>query len=236
MRRHLGVERLHLFGHGWGGLLAQLYASALPRRVAGLFLADPAPGVGLEWVWARRHEAHARRACRRLGRQRLALWSTLVHLHEELGGDPAARRLSRLVWTAWFAEPSQAPRPDKEWLAGARSRPMVAARHAFRAANTPSLPPVLPAPWPVLVLYGEHGLYGDAARQTVCDRFAGGRHVLLKGAGTCPGWRRPAAFDESCARFYGLERLCGGPAPDLLTPAAADRRDRADDTVDQAAA
>ncbi len=38
VRRHLGVERMHLLGHSWGGLLAQAYAGRHPRRVASLTL------------------------------------------------------------------------------------------------------------------------------------------------------------------------------------------------------
>src|SRR5512132_114681 len=38
IRQHLGVDRLHLFGHSWGGLLAQLYAKAQPQHVASLAL------------------------------------------------------------------------------------------------------------------------------------------------------------------------------------------------------
>lgn len=38
IRAHLGADRIHLFGHSWGGLLAQLYAKAHADRVASLVL------------------------------------------------------------------------------------------------------------------------------------------------------------------------------------------------------
>lgn len=50
LREHLGVEQLHLFGHSWGGLLAQLYAAEHLSSVASLFLCSPTPGVGATWV------------------------------------------------------------------------------------------------------------------------------------------------------------------------------------------
>ena len=50
LREHLGAEHLHLFGHSWGGMLAQLYATAHVSSVASLFLCSPTPGVGADWV------------------------------------------------------------------------------------------------------------------------------------------------------------------------------------------
>ena len=38
LREHLGVEQLHLFGPSWGGMLAELYATAHLSSVASLFL------------------------------------------------------------------------------------------------------------------------------------------------------------------------------------------------------
>ena len=38
IRTHLNAEKLHLFGHSWGGLLGQLYAKAHPQHVASLVL------------------------------------------------------------------------------------------------------------------------------------------------------------------------------------------------------
>jgi len=50
VRKSLGVERLHIFGHSWGGMLAQLYATTHIDSVASLFLCSPTPGVGSEWI------------------------------------------------------------------------------------------------------------------------------------------------------------------------------------------
>jgi proline iminopeptidase len=40
LRRELGIERWDVFGHSWGGMLAQAYAISYPRRVSRLILAD----------------------------------------------------------------------------------------------------------------------------------------------------------------------------------------------------
>src|SRR6185295_18055938 len=38
IRQHLDASRIHLFGHSWGGMLAQLYARTHPERVASMVL------------------------------------------------------------------------------------------------------------------------------------------------------------------------------------------------------
>ncbi|MFE7192295.1 proline iminopeptidase-family hydrolase [Kitasatospora sp. NPDC057541] len=45
VREHLGHDRVHLFGHSWGGLLALSCYSAHPGRVASLVLASPLVSV-----------------------------------------------------------------------------------------------------------------------------------------------------------------------------------------------
>lgn len=45
----LDIEKFHLFGHSWGGILAQHYASHHPKRIESLFLCNPSLGVGSQW-------------------------------------------------------------------------------------------------------------------------------------------------------------------------------------------
>ena len=103
---------------------------------------------------------------------------------------------------------------------------MVSTDKSFREASASALPSVVPAPWPVVVLYGERDVYGGAAQQTVRDRFAGARQVQIVGAGHVPWLEKAGAFESELARFYGLEARCGGPArleamPAPVAPAAS---------------
>lgn len=42
LRAHLGLERMELLGHSWGGYLAMAYAAVHPERVTHLFIVDSA--------------------------------------------------------------------------------------------------------------------------------------------------------------------------------------------------
>jgi proline iminopeptidase len=50
LREHLGYERILLFGHSYGGFLAQEYVLRYPERVAGLILACTAPAMDFAGV------------------------------------------------------------------------------------------------------------------------------------------------------------------------------------------
>lgn len=49
VRRGLGLERVHILGQSWGGMLALDYVVRQPQGVAGLILADTAPSME-QWV------------------------------------------------------------------------------------------------------------------------------------------------------------------------------------------
>jgi L-proline amide hydrolase len=49
VRRHLGLDRLHIFGNSWGGMLAMEYALTQPKGVASMIVAS-SPSSIPQWV------------------------------------------------------------------------------------------------------------------------------------------------------------------------------------------
>jgi proline iminopeptidase len=101
VRSFLGVRQLSLCGYSWGGLLAMLYATRYPERVARLLLISPAPA------------RHAFRA--ELARNMAASPARpeVVALRQELLGtpvDPATLRQRRfaLAVAGYFVDPRRA--------------------------------------------------------------------------------------------------------------------------------
>ena len=202
LREHLGVEKLHVFGHSWGGLLAQLYAVTYPAHVSSLFLASSSIGVGMDWK--RMEGAVLRYNRRQAGWLRfLAMggW-TLLSLLPGKRGDYGQQRMFAQVWRNYFADPTTAPAPDPLWLEGIRGRAMQQTRQAIlhenpkileRASNLSTLP--------VLILFGAQDIYGDGA-QVVFSRFPQARHVLLEGSGHLPWLQAPHSFEQALRSFY----------------------------------
>ncbi|MEO6470105.1 MAG: alpha/beta fold hydrolase, partial [Acidimicrobiia bacterium] len=109
VRCHLGVETMHVLGHSWGGLLAQLYANDHPARVASLVLANSATGVGEQWKQTE-HEvlAYNRHRSGLPGFAVLGCWAAASRLPGR-AGDAAGRRMLARVWKNYFSNPATAP-------------------------------------------------------------------------------------------------------------------------------
>jgi proline iminopeptidase len=200
VRQACGVARVGLFGHSWGGLLAQLYTSRYPDRVSQLCLCNSSIGVGEDWrVMERVVLAFNRRRGGWSGFLRLGLDQALALLPGGLG-DRAARRMMARVWRHYFDPPSAAPRPSPTWLAGIHSRPVFATRQAIVAADAGRLHPVPPT-LPVLIIFGEQDIYGETTTRLI-RRVPHARAVTLAGAGHIPWLQSQTAFATEVRSFF----------------------------------
>jgi len=105
VRRGCGLERLALFGHSWGGLVAQLYATHHPERVAKLCLSNSSVGLGDDWrLMERAVMAHN---LRRGGSGSFILLGLeqLLALLPGAVGDRAAGRMMARAWRNYFDPP-----------------------------------------------------------------------------------------------------------------------------------
>ena len=201
VRTALGHKRISLFGHSWGGTLAQLYALRYPDHVDSMFLSNSGIGLGQDWkVMERAVMAH--------NRARGGFWSfMLLGLYQVCSmlpvvSDSGARKLMSMVWSNYFEPPSTAPPPEPEWLMGVRSAPLFRTRGAA-VASRPGLlsPDGLPAELTVLVLFGENDIYGTTT-QVLFDRFPNARHVMLENSGHVPWLQTPEAFGAELLAFF----------------------------------
>lgn len=208
IREHLGIERLHVFGHSWDGLLAQLYAHAYPARVRSLFLCNSALGVGEGWQRNQREtRAYNVRQSGVLGTISMESWYGVMFLPGVLG-DLGARHIFARVWRNYFRDPAQAPPADPLWLRGVYRQAVVGTERALVATDPSALPQVWPeTPWPVLVLYGAYDIFGMGV-DLVYARFPTAQRVFLDHAGHVPWIQDPTAFRNALTAFYD-----GSPQP-----------------------
>ena len=114
----------------------------------------------------------------------------------------AGRRLLMRVWRNYFPDDASAPAADVTWLDGASSTAAVKTTAAIRAAETNMLDGLgsrLKAP--VLLVYGEHDIYG-ASKALVATRFAPAHVTILKDCGHLPWLQAPEAFASLLRDFY----------------------------------
>jgi proline iminopeptidase len=190
LRAAWGLERLSLCGYSWGGLLAMLYATTHPARVARLALISPAPA----WRAAReRFEADfaARNLAPELQAERAALRES--GLRER---DPEAfqQRLFELSVVPYFVDRARVRELTPFRITGRTQQEVWASLGDY------DLRPALAAlQVPALVLHGREDVIPHAAAEEAA-RLLRAEFELLSPCGHCPHVEMPEAF----------ERLVGG--------------------------
>ena len=200
---HLGAEQLHLFGHSWGGMLAQLYATAHVSSVASLFLCSPTPGVGADWVAMERNVMA-------YSKQRSSSGAyALMGLRSLLGRIPrlGQRSLEKMYAQVWlnYQNPDSALPADRSLLEGIGRQTTFATRASAVSLPTDFLDSVLPqATFPFFVMFGENDIYGKHT-QLVVKRYPNATVELWPECGHLPWLDAPARFENQLKSFYDTE-------------------------------
>jgi pimeloyl-ACP methyl ester carboxylesterase len=134
----LGWNQAYVVGHSWGGHLALHLAEALPERLLGVLVVDPLGSVG-DGRWAEFDEEMLRRTPEHL-RERARELDELSMSGE--AGDELALEGFRLVWPAYFADPSNAPPLPEVRLSSARTAEMIPSIQAELPALEAGLPAI----------------------------------------------------------------------------------------------
>jgi proline iminopeptidase len=169
LRRQWELEQLTLIGYSWGGLLAQLYATEFPERVARLALVSPAPAwrqmrIEFEQRFAERNLAPT------LQQQRAELRAS--DLRER---DPAAyaKRVFELSVAPYFYDPTRA-RDLTPFRVTGRTQQEV-----WSSLGDYDIRPALTAlDAPAIVLQGKDDLIPLESTQTVARLLRAELHLL----------------------------------------------------------
>ncbi|MBW3554015.1 MAG: alpha/beta hydrolase [Gemmatimonadetes bacterium] len=189
LRRALGLDRIHLLAHSWGGLPAMKYALAYPDRLLSLVLVSPmAPSAEL-----RQREAAALRAT-----IEPADTAGLGALRASAGfaaGDPATiERMLQLSFRSQLHDPGLAEGLRFHIPEDYRERGRQLGRLMGELGSYDLLAELAELRVPTLVLYGASevgvSLGGNAFRSTIPDVTL----EVLPGAGHFAFRERPAAF------------------------------------------
>jgi len=200
LREHLGAEHLHLFGHSWGGMLAQLYATAHLSSVASLFLCSPTPGVGADWVAMERDVmAYSKKRSSSGAYAMMGLRSLLGRIPRL--GQPSLEKMYAQVWLN-YQNPDSAQPADRSLLEGIGQQTTFATRASAASLPTDFLDSVLPqATFPFFVMFGEDDIYGKHT-QLVVKRYPNATVELWPQCGHLPWLDAPARFENELRSFY----------------------------------
>ena len=196
LRETLGLERLDLLAHSWGGHLALRYALAHPDRVRSLVLVSPMAASVELW---RREEAELAASVTAAESAELARLRAAPGIAE---GDPVALgALLRASFSLQFADPGAAEAlslyvPEDY---GERSR-----QFAFLGPDLQAFdlhPGLADLDRPVLILFGTDEPGADLGGPALAEVLPRSRLVLLVGAGHFSFVERPRAFLSEVEAF-----------------------------------
>ncbi|WP_028975032.1 alpha/beta fold hydrolase [Spirochaeta cellobiosiphila] len=195
----LNVDKVHVFGHSWGGLLALIYTSSRPKRVKSLFQCSPSSGTGTIWqLMEREVMEHNRSQCSNIEWLRLGLNS----LFGALGHNSSYQRVFAQVWKNYFKKPSEAPEVDTEWLKGVRSAAINKTRKEVLKLNYNDIvQKIINMTIPFMITYGAYDIYGKTRKDNI-ERLANGEYYEFSNAGHLPWIQDPEDFKKLIGRFY----------------------------------
>lgn len=202
LREHLGLERMQLFGHSHGGVVAMAYAARYPQRVERLILASTLARFSPEQeaAMAAAVESHADESWYEDARAALEA--------EEAGDfetDEELAELSLREFPFYFARYGDDERAYVERLRG--DTPNADALRLFNQEQLPSfdLRPELPQiAAPTLVTTGEEDfITGPLSAAELSNGIAGAETVLIPGCGHFIFVEAREAFRDLALAFLG---------------------------------
>jgi proline iminopeptidase len=192
---YFGILRFHLFGHSWGGLYAQLYASQYPEKLLSLFLCSPASGTGNQWQ-------ETESEIFRYNYNRSTLWEWLGMAVNtvlgSMGNKQAYSRLFRQIIINYHKGYNVEP-PDKEKLARISSVSGFKTRKEIRKAKP--LPDKVNLSCPVIITFGEFDAYGKS-KHYVTERFPYANSAIIPDCGHTPWKHNLEGFEKVLGAFY----------------------------------
>lgn len=195
----LKIDQVHIFGHSWGGLLAQLWAVKNQNKVKSLFLCSSSSGTGEVWEMMEKEVMeYNRRKASSVEWAKMGLNS----IFGIMGFNFGYRNIFRLVWKYYFRDPEQAPNAGKSWLQGINAKAVIKTRkdivktgikefeESFAHFNIP-----------VMITFGNYDIYGES-KNFIRKRLPDSTFIEFENAGHLPWIQDKNAFISVINKFY----------------------------------
>lgn len=200
LRVALGLGRIHLMGHSWGGLLAMRYALSYPPNLRSLLLISSMAASGD--LWRQEEAVLGERITEQDNQERAAIRASEAF---------AARRPQAIAQLLMLSFRPQFHDPRKL----AELHLYVPDDYVERSRQFGALAPELESfdlhdgleslDVPTLILYGDDEPGGPLGGAAIHERIAGSRYVTIEKAGHFAFIEQPAAF-LSAVRGFLAER------------------------------
>lgn len=196
---YLKIEKVHILGHSWGGLLAQLWASKNPEKLHSLFLCSPSSGTGEVW---KRMEKEVMDYNKNKSSQKEWMKIGINSLFGILGFNSGYRNIFRLLWSYYFKEPKIAPPAGEQWLSGINAQAINKTRKNIVSLSNNVLNESLKSfNKPVSVVFGSYDIYGES-KTLIKKRFKNLNYTIIDNSGHLPWIQNEEAFSKILSEHY----------------------------------
>jgi len=196
------VEKIHIFGHSWGGLLAQIYTSQYPNKIKSLFLCSPSSGSGDVWkAMEKEVMLYNKQKATSFEWLNIGLNSLLGLIGIQYG----YKNIFRLLWSYYFKIPKEAPKADENWLLGINAQAINKTRKSIITMNNDEI--ILSnINIPAIVTFGKYDIYGES-KVNIYKRLPNIKKVTFNNAGHLPWIQDEKEFSSVMSKFYDNFKL-----------------------------
>ncbi|WP_297093446.1 alpha/beta hydrolase [uncultured Draconibacterium sp.] len=193
------ITKVHLFGHSWGGLYAQIYAIERPEKIKSLFLCSTSSGTNTLW---KKTEKEVMSFNRKMTSNKEWInmgWNSFLGM---LGSDKAYGKVFKQVLENYYKDYSDL-KLDNEFYTKIHSKPINKTRKEIRKYK--SLNEVINPQFPILITYGDNDIYGES-KDELPKRFPTATITTIKNSGHIPWKHNYAVFEKILVDFYNIEK------------------------------
>jgi len=191
LRLRLGIDRLNLLGHSWGGVLAMFYACAHPHSVGKLILVDSG-GPRDDWAAEFSKNVLARLSDEELGR-REAIWKSSRAAEDR---DWAFTEDFKVIMPAYFHDPAKIDTTVYPRLSIGVHRAVWNSAQGYDLRECLRLVRV-----PALVMVGRYDPLPMRCSEEIASVLRGSRLVVFESSGHLPFVEERGRFLEEVRRF-----------------------------------
>jgi len=196
LRVSLGLGRIVLMGHSWGGLLAMEYAVRYGEHVRALVLLDPMPPSAV--LWQREESILATRVTPRDSADLAALRATEAFARRE---PAAVERALRISFRSQFHDPNRIDALRLYVPADYAERSRLFGFLMVDLLSFDLLDSLSAVTVPTLIVYGADEPAADLSGTALVEHLPRARLVTVEGAGHFPFIERPEAFLSTVETF-----------------------------------
>lgn len=192
------LEKVHLYGHSWGGLYAQIFMEQYPEKVLSAFLSSPSSGTGKQWkkmnkeVMKYNKERCTKEEWREMGTN---------SFKASRGDDEAMGNLYRQVvknYNKGYVDENELDDKSVKYeKSGGRAANLL--KKQIKKAEL--LNGLENPPFPILISYGDDDIYGETT-EYVIERYPTAKVVFIENCGHLPAIHNPDAYWKLFAEFY----------------------------------